>query len=166
MQTSELFANLLTASVQREPLKAILIVLLSKCGESVTYFHWRTGLLSIEQCGRSWPLQTSWTGRGSLQKTGYHQAAQNDSSLCGKESWRDWLEPWHNNIQCNVCDVGGGIIITVVSRKSAHGPCTLLWAQTRGWADVCDIATLTTKKHPPMFTLPWPSTDIALQLTA
>jgi len=33
-----------------------------------------------------------------------------------------------------------------------------------GWADICDIAALTTKKRLPMFTLP--STVIALQLTA
>ena len=54
---------------------------------------------------------------------------------------------------------------TVVSQKRAHGRCTLLWVQTRGWADIFDIAELTSKKCPPMFTLPWPSTDIALQLT-
>ena len=26
--------------------------------------------------------------------------------------------------------------ITIVSRKRAHGQCTLLWAQTGGWADI------------------------------
>ena len=37
-----------------------------------------------------------------------------------------------NKISWKVCTVG--------SRKRAHGRCTLLCTQTRGWADICNIA--------------------------
>ena len=55
---------------------------------------------------------------------------------------------------------------TVVSRKRAHGRCTLLCAQTRGWADICNIAgniygnIAATFYHEkaPMFTLSQPTT--------
>ena len=35
---------------------------------------------------------------------------------------------------------------TVVSQKRAHGRCTLLCAQTGGWADICNIAAFYHKK--------------------
>ena len=46
-------------------------------------------------------------------------------------------------------------VYTVVSRKRAHGRCTLLCAQTGGWADICNIAAFYNKKAP-MFTLSQP----------
>ena len=51
-----------------------------------------------------------------------------------------WYLPLLASLNCGLT-VGH----TVVSRKRAHGCCTLLWAKTRGWADICDIATLTSK---------------------
>ena len=47
------------------------------------------------------------------------------------------------------------IIFTVVSRKRVHGRCTLLCAQTGGWADICNIAAFYHEKAP-MFTLSQP----------
>ena len=45
---------------------------------------------------------------------------------------------------------------TIVSRKRAHGQCTLLSAQTGGWANICNIAAFYHEKVP-MFTLSQPS---------
>ena len=48
-------------------------------------------------------------------------------------------------------------ISTVVSQKRAQGRYTLLCAQTRGWADICNIAAFYHEKAP-MFTLSQPTT--------
>ena len=48
-------------------------------------------------------------------------------------------------------------VITAVSRKRAHGRCTLLCAQTGRWADICDI-TAFYHENAPMFTLSQPTT--------
>ena len=54
-----------------------------------------------------------------------------------------------NKISWKVCTVG--------SRKRAHGRCTLLCTQTRGWADICNIAAFY-HEIAPMFTLSQPTT--------
>ena len=46
---------------------------------------------------------------------------------------------------------------TIVARKRAHGRCTLLRAQTGGWADIRNIAAFYQKKAP-MFTFSQPTT--------
>ena len=49
-------------------------------------------------------------------------------------------------------------VYTVVSRKRAHGRCTLLCAQTGRWADICNILAFSYHEKAPMFTLSQPTT--------
>ena len=64
---------------------------------------------------------------------------------------RSWRSYFHMNMY----------VYTVVSWKRAHGRCTLLCAQTGGWADICNIAAFYHEKAP-MLTLSQPTTGYCM----